>query len=96
MKQKLLKYILDVLSVIAELEAIQARVNYEFDSFQSDFMAVRAVERDLEIIGEAIGKINQIDSNLQIDHTRDIIGLRNLIAHLRQYRCSHSLVYFDQ
>lgn len=81
MNQKLLKYLLDIQSVVRELESILYRVDHDYETFQKDFMAIRAVERDLEIIGEAINKITRIDPNIQIDHSRDIIGLRNLIAH---------------
>lgn len=41
----------------------------------------RAVERDLEIIGEAIKKMTMINPNLQITSSKNIIGLRNIIAH---------------
>lgn len=81
MNQKLLKYLLDIQSVIGELESIMDRVDHNYETFQKDFMAIRAVERDLEIIGEAINKINRLDPTIHIDHSRDIIGLRNLISH---------------
>jgi uncharacterized protein with HEPN domain len=44
-------------------------------------MAIRTVERDLEIIGEAVKKIIAIDNKLKISSARDIIGLRNMIVH---------------
>jgi len=47
-------------------------------------MAVRTFERDLMIImiiGEALGNILKIYTEIQISSSRDIIGLRNIIVH---------------
>lgn len=41
----------------------------------------RAVERDLEIIGEAIRKIVEINPQIEITASKNIIGLRNIISH---------------
>lgn len=41
----------------------------------------RAVEKDLEIIGEAIRKIIEIDPEINITSAKNIIGLRNIISH---------------
>ncbi len=46
-------------------------------------MLKRAVERDLEIVGEAINRILKRDKNFieQISNARAIIGLRNQVIH---------------
>ena len=54
MQPKILKYILDIQSVIQEIETIKTKANNNFISFKSDIILQRAIERDLEIIGEAI------------------------------------------
>jgi uncharacterized protein with HEPN domain len=41
----------------------------------------RGVERELEIIGEAAGKILKIDSTIKIDNARKIVDLRNWVIH---------------
>lgn len=41
----------------------------------------RAIERDLEIIGEAIRKIIEIDPTITISSAKNIIRLRNIISH---------------
>ena len=46
-----------------------------------NFMAIRTVERDLEIIGEAVRKLKNMEPNLNISSAKQIIGLRNMIAH---------------
>jgi uncharacterized protein with HEPN domain len=46
-------------------------------------MLKRAVERDLEIVGEAINRIIKSDENFidQISNARSIVGLRNQVIH---------------
>jgi uncharacterized protein with HEPN domain len=41
----------------------------------------RAIERNLEIIGEAMNRILKEDPYFPIDNARRIIGLRNQIIH---------------
>ena len=78
---KLLKYLLDIESIIQELDKIIDHHQKDFNDFQKSFISVRAVERDLMIIGEAVNKIVQINSDIQITCVKQIIGLRNLIVH---------------
>ena len=76
----LLKYLLDIESIIYEIEQLQMRYNNNFESFNNDFVAKRAIERHLEIIGEAVNKMTKIDQQLKITGTKNI-SLRNLIIH---------------
>lgn len=78
---KIQKYLLDIDSVIEELEKIIDHHQRDFNDFHQNFISIRAVERDLTIIGEAINKIVQINPAIQISGTKQIIGLRNLIVH---------------
>ena len=64
MQLKLLKYILDIESVIEEIESIKQKTQNDFNNFSKDIIFQRAVERDLEIIGEAIRKIIEINPNI--------------------------------
>ncbi len=41
----------------------------------------RAVERNLEIIGEAVNRILMIDSTIELSGSRLIVDLRNRIIH---------------
>jgi len=63
MNAKALKYILDIESIMGEIEQIKLRVKNNFITYQKDFIIKRAVERDLEIIGEAVKKTHGIRSN---------------------------------
>ncbi len=79
--KEVLKYILDIESVMEELEDVVSLHSGDYAKFSSNFMAVRTVERDLEIIGEAVRKLKEIAPHLKISSYRQIIGLRNMIVH---------------
>ncbi|MFC3414351.1 HepT-like ribonuclease domain-containing protein [Algoriphagus hitonicola] len=81
MQLKVLKYILDIESVIREIDSIKEKTQNDFTNFSNNIIFQRAVERDLEIIGEAIKKLLEIDPTIQITASRNIIGLRNIISH---------------
>lgn len=81
MQHKILKYILDIQSVIQEIERIKSKAENNFKNFKSDIILQRAIERDLEIIGEAIRKIIELDKTIIISSAKNIIGLRNIISH---------------
>ena len=81
MQLKIAKFLLDIESVIQEIETVKTKTNNNFNSFQSDILLQRAVERDLEIIGEAIRKIIELDPTISITSAKNIIGLRNIISH---------------
>jgi uncharacterized protein with HEPN domain len=79
--KEVLKYILDIESVIEELENVISLHSRDYIKFSSNFMAVRTVERDLEIIGEAVRRLKEIAPDLKISSYKQIIGLRNMIVH---------------
>ena len=41
----------------------------------------RAVERELEIIGEATNRILKLNNNIEITEARRIVNLRNMVIH---------------
>lgn len=76
------KLLLDI--VLACDETISFCRSKSFDDFKSDRVLQLAVERQFEIIGEALCRLERIDeTNLEkrIPEYRKIIGLRNIIAH---------------
>jgi uncharacterized protein with HEPN domain len=81
MQPNLLKYILDIESVIEEIELIKHKTQNNFNNFSNDIILQRAVERDLEIIGEAVRKMIKINPQIEISASKNIIGLRNIISH---------------
>lgn len=53
----------------------------DFSAYQKDIKTKKAVERNLEIIGEAVNRIFKADSNFQIENAKNIIATRNRIIH---------------
>lgn len=78
---QILKYLLDIESIIRELEIIIQHHQSDYVDFSENFISVRAVERNLTIIGEAVTKLVLIDTTIEISSASHIIGLRNLIVH---------------
>ena len=54
---------------------------YNFLEFQKDKKTKRAVERNIEIIGEAMNRILYADPNIPITNSRKIVDTRNRIIH---------------
>src|ERR1035437_8527216 len=52
-----------------------------FYAFQKDLKTRKAVERNIEIIGEAMDRILKVDSDFQITDSRKIVDTRNRIIH---------------
>lgn len=67
---------ISILSIYEHLEN-----NLEFEVYKSNKTKRRAVERELEIIGEAINKLLKINSEIVISYSRQIVDLRNKIIH---------------
>jgi uncharacterized protein with HEPN domain len=73
-------YLFDVLNSIDSIfEYLGQERN--FNEYESNKLLRRAVERELEIVGEAINRILKINANIEISNTRRIVDLRNLVIH---------------
>ena len=44
-------------------------------------MLRRAIEREFEIIGEAMNRISKVDPDISISSSRQIISMRNRVIH---------------
>lgn len=71
----------DVQQAIAEIESFFAGQPLLFAAYQADVRTRRATERNLEIIGEAVGRILKVDPAFQLSNARQIIATRNRIIH---------------
>lgn len=81
MDEKVLKYLYDVNIAIQEIESYFQTYPKTFSEYKNNLVLKRAIERNLEIIGEAINRISKIDQSIQISNAQRIIGLRNQIIH---------------
>jgi uncharacterized protein with HEPN domain len=57
--------------------------NKSLEQFKSDRLLYQAVERNFEIIGEAMNRLAKADTqtSTQINHYPQIIAFRNILAH---------------
>lgn len=53
----------------------------DFKRYESNKLLRRAVERELEIIGEATNRIIKTQPDIDISDSRRIVNLRNLVIH---------------
>ena len=53
----------------------------DFFEFEKDLKTKRAIERNIEIIGEAVSRILKARPDLQITNARKIVDTRNRISH---------------
>jgi len=74
-------WLYDILQSINEVESYFADRPKKFEEYVSDLRTKRAVERNIEIIGEAVNRIIKRDINFQLNNAQKIIGTRNRIAH---------------
>jgi uncharacterized protein with HEPN domain len=54
---------------------------YDFSFYKQNKTVRRATERELEIIGEAVNKLDKINPNINISYKRMIVDLRNKVIH---------------
>jgi uncharacterized protein with HEPN domain len=70
----------DIELSIKEIHAFLMDVE-TYSAFQNDLKTRKAVERNIEIIGEAMKRIKEADPDILISDSRKIIDTRNRIIH---------------
>ena len=83
MDERILKWLYDIKICIEEIDGFFKVEEKDFFKYRNNLMLKRAVERNLEIIGEAINRIITRDSTFKekISNAKAIIGLRNQVIH---------------
>jgi uncharacterized protein with HEPN domain len=81
MKGDTRKHLIDILQAADEINRFV--LGMDLNAYQGNSVTQRAVERDFEIIGEALNRIGKTDEDLleQISEYRRIIGFRNILIH---------------
>jgi uncharacterized protein with HEPN domain len=74
-------WLYDILNAIVEIETFFNDTPREFEKFQKDIKTKRAIERNIEIIGEAMSRILKKDETIQISSARKLVDVRNRIIH---------------
>lgn len=83
MDERIEKWLYDIRQSIEEVNSYFEEEEKNFKAYQKNIILKRAVERNLEIIGEAVKRILQKDSayETKIRSAKNIVGLRNQIIH---------------
>ena len=75
------KYLYDILQAISEIEMAQERFGRMYDTFENDVVFRKFVERNIEIIGEAMNRVLKIQPEIGITSARKIVDTRNYVIH---------------
>jgi len=81
MDERIEKWLIDIQIAIDEINSYFDDNKWDFFSFRQISMRKRAIERNLEIIGEAINRILAKEPDIQINDARKIVNLRNHVIH---------------
>lgn len=81
MDSRIQTYLADILASIERIESFFDGIPLRYEDYLKDWKLRLAVERSIEIIGEAMNRITKIDPDIPITHARAIIGTRNRIIH---------------
>ena len=83
MDERIHKWLYDIKLSIEEIDSFFQNTEKDFFKYRANIMLKRAVERNLEIIGEAVNRIVTRDSSYieKISNAKSIIGLRNQVIH---------------
>lgn len=74
-------WLYDILNAIMEVETFFNDGPKDFTKFQHDIRTRRAIERNIEIIGEAMSRILKRDGSIVLSNSRQIVDTRNRIIH---------------
>jgi uncharacterized protein with HEPN domain len=89
MQRSIEMYLLDIFNSIESIEKYLGEER-DFTHYEANKLLRRAVERELEIIGEATNRILKVDSTINIANARRIVDLRNFVIH--SYDCVDNVI----
>lgn len=81
MDRKLYKYLSDILSSILEIESFMVDRPKEYATFCNDTLFRRGIERNIEIMGEAMNQVLKINPDISITAARKVVDTRNFVIH---------------
>ncbi|MDB4927392.1 HepT-like ribonuclease domain-containing protein [Mucilaginibacter sp.] len=80
MQREIKKYLFDILTCIENIETFIGK-SKAFEDFKKNMMLQHAVERNIEIIGEAVNNLLKIHPEINITNARRMVDARNKIIH---------------
>ena len=75
------KHLQDILTAIEEIDSFFGTDPKLFNKFAENICLRRAVERNIEVIGEAMNRILKSGVDIHITNSRKIVDARNYIIH---------------
>ncbi len=81
MDENILKYLEDVRLACEDVEQFFADYPNRFDVFSNDRLMIRATERSVEIMGEAMNKVLKINPDIPVTAARKVVDTRNFVIH---------------
>ena len=81
MDNKSRSWLYDILNAIHEIDGFFDSHPKFFEAYQNDIKTKRAVERNIEIIGEAMNRLLNQNPDMTIQHARNIVDTRNRLTH---------------
>ena len=80
MKREIKKYLFDIKISIDSINEYLGETK-DFNEYQKNKLLRRAIEREIEIIGEAVNHMLSIDPDIRIENARRIVDTRNWVIH---------------
>jgi uncharacterized protein with HEPN domain len=80
MNVEIKKYLFDISESVDSIEKFLGD-KLDFNVYLANKMLRRAVEREFEIIGEAMNRIERLDPKIEISSKKQIINMRNRVIH---------------
>ena len=80
MQLEIQKYLFDIRTSIDSINEFLGEKR-DFNTYKANKLLRRGIERELEIIGEALSRILKINPDFPIDNARKIVDLRNWVIH---------------
>jgi uncharacterized protein with HEPN domain len=80
MENKIKVWLSDIKQAIVEINQFLPEKR-DFFQFQKDIKTKKAVERNIEIIGEAVNRILAHSPDIQISNAKKIVATRNRVIH---------------
>ena len=80
MRREIKKYLFDIKTSVDSIEDFLGNKR-DFIEYQKNKLLRRAIEREIEIIGEAMNHILRIDPDITIESARKIVDTRNWVIH---------------
>ena len=81
MDNEIKTWLFDIIQAIKEVDSFFETNPQIFSEYLKDTRTKRAVERNIEIIGEAVNSILKKDKSFKLENAQKIIGTRNRIIH---------------